>query len=130
MASQTDHSGPPVRLVETTGFERDVGSHLTPTEYRGLCLILADNPMVGTAVPRRTGLRDLKYAQCSVTFAVSPDLRTVYLLQIIRTDASQAPGDPADESKVRTALGLLTKGGVFAVGKKAVEWVWDILTGI
>ena len=129
MAAQTDQSRPPVRLVETTGFERDVGSLLTPTEYRGLCLILADNPMAGLPVPRKTGLRGLQYAQCTVHFGVSADLRTVYLLEIFRTDSSQAPADPADESKVKTALGLLTKGGVFAVGKKAVEWIWEILTG-
>lgn len=129
MASHTDHPRPPVRLVETTGFERDVGSHLAPTEYRGLCLILADNPMAGTAVPKKIGLRELKYAQCSVIFGVSPDLRTVYLLEISSGDSKPAPADPADESKVKTALGLLTKGGVFAVGKKAAEWLWEILAG-
>lgn len=115
----------PVFIVESTEFERKAPSLLTPTERRGLLLLLADDPVRGEPVAGFAGLLSLAYAGCVVFYAVGPTLLKVYLLDIEKVNGDAPPPSREDAALLRKVLGFLCKAAIIVVVKRGVKWLWD-----
>ena len=115
----------PVQIVESSTFETKAPRLLTPTERRGLLLLLADDPIRGEPVVGFPGLLSLDFAGCIVFYAVHPSLLKVYLLDIERAGGGAPPPTKEDASLLRRTLALLGKAAIIAVVKRGVKWLWE-----
>jgi hypothetical protein len=117
----------PVLIVEAEEFTEKVDKFLTPTDERGLSLLLAEDPVRGIPVPGFPGLLYLLYAGCTIFYSVAPNLLTVYLLDIEKAGGSSPPPAKADVTLLRKMLTLLGKGAVIAVVKRGLKGLWEYL---
>jgi hypothetical protein len=114
-----------VRFVESTDFTDFSQKNFTPLQDRGLKLILADNPLAGSPIRGNQGLQTMAYESCTIIYGVSPDLKTIYLLQALKT-SGQTPPTPPPNKTVSDLLKMLAKGGIFASGKKLMDYFIDL----
>ena len=70
---------------------------------------------------------ELTYGNFIVIYALSPSLMTIYLLQGYPRLAPPAIGSPADQKAAADWLKTLRNGGIFAVGKKLTEFLWELV---
>lgn len=118
----------PMEIVESKEFERDADAALSPIERRAIYLSLAENPLVGTPLKQSPALRGVPFFGHVVVYAVSPNLGKLFLL-ILEKGKDLSPSEDDDENwkKVKTGVRLFVKGGIFAGGKKALEWLLELL---
>lgn len=114
-----------VTIVETTVFEDFAKKELSSVDHRGLHLILADNPLAGSAITGKDGLFALEYANCKIIYGLSPNHLAVYLLDGELNSKPPDPMPPKEDREIKELLKVLVKGGVFATGKKIVEAIID-----
>jgi hypothetical protein len=117
----------PALIVESIDFERKAPGLLTPTERRGLQLLLADDPICGEPVAGFAGILSLAYAGCVVFYAVAPTLLKIYLLDIEKVDGDSPPPSREDAALLRQVLNLGVNAAIIAVVRRGVKWLWDYL---
>jgi hypothetical protein len=120
-------AGNTVIVQESSEFDKDSSAALTGKQKERLITSLANNPLQGDLVPNFPELLQVKFEGHTVIYGTSPDFRKVNLVMFV-TDGGDGPEGPDDGSnggRAKEALGTLIKGGIFGVGKKLGEHLWE-----
>ena len=120
-------SGNTVTVQESSEFDKDSSAVLTKKQKTQLRTALANNPLQGDPVPNFPELLQVTFEGHTVIYGTSPDFQKVNLVMFIADegDGPAGPGDGSNGGRAKEVLGVLIKGGIFGVGKKLGESLWD-----
>ncbi|MDP1648568.1 MAG: hypothetical protein Q8M01_10255 [Rubrivivax sp.] len=134
MATRSPRHKKPVTIIELPEFEDEAKHRLDANSLRALYLLLAENPLTGTALPGYPGLLELGYAGHRILYAVGSSLSKVYLLRFMEPGEPLAPPTSTEGKALRKALDKLIKAGILLAVREALkeplkqlwEWLQDL----
>jgi hypothetical protein len=127
MATRSTHSKRPVTVIELPQFEAAAQRLLDAHTLRALYLLLAENPLAGSAVSGYTGLLELNFAKLRILYSVGGRFSKVYLLDILEGHDPFPPPTTADGKLIKKALDVVVKGGVVLAVREAVRELWIVI---
>jgi hypothetical protein len=126
----TNPSTPPVLLPATSAVQVHETSEFSASakvfsqvELRAIQLALAEDPMAGEPINHMPGLFQLPFGGYHVIYSFSPDMTSIFFLLVSASPPIPPPSGGKGYSKARDAANTLAKGGLFALGKKSVDWL-------
>jgi len=134
MATRSLRQKKPVTIIELPEFEDAAKQRLDPNSLRALYLLLAENPLAGTALPGYPGLLELGYAGHRILYAVGSRLSKVYLLRFMEPGEPLPPPTSTEGKALRKALDQMIKAGILLAVREALkeplkqlwEWLQDL----
>ncbi|MBA4141870.1 MAG: hypothetical protein H0X43_02465 [Nitrosospira sp.] len=114
-------------IYETELFVEEVSQYLGDFELSALRRQLVHEPFAGKLITGASPLSRVDYAGATIIYSVNLARHTITLIQIGKATSSAVEIDESVKPKLKEITGLLRKGGYFAAGKEAFEWLIGVV---